>query len=428
MRSLIALAALLASGALAESWQWQLDSELAYSPEAVESVSKAEMRLRGDWAMALSDDVALTLMPELRWDAADRLRRRDQRPVSDGALNGAVWQNRHAELRVREAYLDVNLSSLEVRLGKQQVVWGQADGLRLLDVINPQQLREFNLPTFEDSRIATWMINAELPLGDDGRLQWLVIPDITVNEQADAGTEFAISSPELRPTLPQGQPVRAQPLRRPDRSDVEIGLRYSHFVGGWDLSANYFHFYHDNPVLYRRQQQGEIVLQPRLERGELLGGSASTAMGNWVLRAEAVYQQRVYLLRDDLQDGGVTVSGELKALLGLDYYGWRDSHLSYQLFYSRLSDTDRAVVRRRNSLRHTLSIKRFFYNDTVELQVFALLNVDHRDGELRTKLSYQFSDQWRWWLGVDHFFGRRSGPFGQFHDARRAVVGWQYAF
>jgi hypothetical protein len=38
---------------------------------------------------------------------------------------------------LRELYIDTSINDINVRIGKQQVVWGTADGMKLLDIINP---------------------------------------------------------------------------------------------------------------------------------------------------------------------------------------------------------------------------------------------------------------------------------------------------
>ncbi len=42
---------------------------------------------------------------------------------------------------LREAYVDTSVNDWDLRLGKQQVVWGTADGIKLLDMINPTDYR-----------------------------------------------------------------------------------------------------------------------------------------------------------------------------------------------------------------------------------------------------------------------------------------------
>ena len=72
---------------------------------------------------------------------------------------------------LRELYVDTTGGGWDFRLGKQQVVWGTADGIKLLDIVNPTDYRELNQNAFEDSRIPVWMINAETDIGERGNLQ-----------------------------------------------------------------------------------------------------------------------------------------------------------------------------------------------------------------------------------------------------------------
>jgi len=69
---------------------------------------------------------------------------------------------------LREAYIDTDLLGWSARVGKQQVVWGTADGMKLLDAINPTDYSEMAQNQMEDSRIPVWMFNAENDT-DDGR-------------------------------------------------------------------------------------------------------------------------------------------------------------------------------------------------------------------------------------------------------------------
>jgi len=75
---------------------------------------------------------------------------------------------------LREAYIDTSFNDWNLRLGKQQVVWGTADGMKLLDIVNPTDFTEMAQNQMEDSRIPVWMINAERPTEDGGSFQFVV--------------------------------------------------------------------------------------------------------------------------------------------------------------------------------------------------------------------------------------------------------------
>jgi len=74
---------------------------------------------------------------------------------------------------LREAYVDAETNGYSIRAGKQQVVWGTADGMKLLDAINPTDYAEMAQNQMEDSRIPVWMMNAETDAADGGN--WQVI-------------------------------------------------------------------------------------------------------------------------------------------------------------------------------------------------------------------------------------------------------------
>jgi len=72
---------------------------------------------------------------------------------------------------LREAYVDMEQGDWSIRAGKQQVVWGTADGMKLLDAINPTDYSEMAQNQMEDSRIPVWMVNAERDLTTGGSFQ-----------------------------------------------------------------------------------------------------------------------------------------------------------------------------------------------------------------------------------------------------------------
>ena len=100
---------------------------------------------------------------------------------------------------LREAYVDTEINGISVRAGKQQVVWGTADGMKLLDAINPTDFSEMAQNQMEDSRIPVWMINAEKTLEDGGVAQ-LIISESKANVIAGLTTTTSGTTYESDPT------------------------------------------------------------------------------------------------------------------------------------------------------------------------------------------------------------------------------------
>lgn len=80
------------------------------------------------------------------------------------------------ENRLREAYVDINFrGNFSLRAGRQQIIWGESDGFRLLDRANSLDLSwhfQQELPPpgfgFDDLRIPFWMIKGLYDFGSVG--------------------------------------------------------------------------------------------------------------------------------------------------------------------------------------------------------------------------------------------------------------------
>jgi len=101
------------------------------------------------------------------------------RPVYDTeAIDGYKGHENYSQQDfLRELYIDTTAGEedeVSLRIGKQQVVWGTADGMKLLDIINPTDYREMAQNSMDESRIPVWMINAETDLEDGSNLQVVI--------------------------------------------------------------------------------------------------------------------------------------------------------------------------------------------------------------------------------------------------------------
>jgi hypothetical protein len=106
---------------------------------------------------------------------------------------------------LREAYIDTETSGYSVRAGKQQVVWGTADGMKLLDAINPTDYTEMAQNQMEDSRIPVWMINAETDVGSSGSFQF-ILSEAKGSKFAGLGNAIAKGTEHDDASSDQGHP------------------------------------------------------------------------------------------------------------------------------------------------------------------------------------------------------------------------------
>jgi hypothetical protein len=383
----------------------------------------------------LAENTSVTGIARIRLDAVGDLGPDANKADNYSSINGPFANDEHAEFTLRELYLDTEWGDSYWRLGKQQVVWGQADGIKVLDVVNPQSYREFILDEFDDSRIPLTMVNVQFPLGEVATLQILWIPDPTFHELAEFDTPFFLTSENLVPVSPEGLDVAIESSDLPDNlvDDSDVGGRLSGFIGGWDVTLNYLYHYQDYPVFYQGLEISPAgvrgVVSPEYERNHLTGGTLSNAFGDFTLRAELAYSTDTYHVSDDISKRGIEDSAELASVVGLDWQlGEYDTLLSVQWFQSHLFDYDSSI--RRDETEHNVSFyyQRDFAKETWQFTTLALYSPNNQDSLIQMKLKYLWRSNIDLWLGADIFSGDRDGLYGQFRDEDRVLIGLKLGF
>jgi len=410
---------------LSGTWQQELSEER-------ERTQKFESLVQQRMDIDLGERVSLSAQMRLRYDSEAWLGPEVARAENYSSLNGPWYNTAHAELSLRELYLDAEWWGNYWRIGKQQVVWGQADGLKVLDVVNPQSFREFIVDDFDDSRIPLWMLNLELALAGEASLQLLWVPDTSYHEWAEVGSAWQLTSPVFIPYLLPEFTTQLQPLEKPSKpiKDSDLGLRYSDFIGGWDITLNYLYHYQDAPVYYQSLDTLAAIqrIAPRYERNHLLGSTLSNAFASMTLRAELAYSSATYHSSADFQQRAIVESGELASVLGLDWQGPETVFVSAQWFQSHLLDYRPEVLREQTE--HTLSLlyQQGFANEAWELKVLVLHSLNHHDNWLQLKLKYFMQSNFEVWLSSDRFSGDALSLFGQFDERDRFSLGFELGF
>src|SRR3989338_1339161 len=207
------------SGATTLSTTWNYAHD---APAPGESDHRGLSRLRGKLSLELDGQLNETWRAHLSgytfYDAAYALKGRD------GYTNEFIG-SMESEAELGEAFVQGRLhSSLDLKLGRQIVVWGKSDSLRVTDVINPLDNREPGMVDIEDLRLPLTMARADLYLGDWG-LTALAIPEIRFNKNPAWGSDFyptAMLSPkEITPEDGGG--------------NTEYAFAANGLFSGWDL-------------------------------------------------------------------------------------------------------------------------------------------------------------------------------------------------
>jgi hypothetical protein len=356
-----------------------------------------------------------------KWRATVRL---DVDPVYAGSdfYPSAVRKDQRRDFFLRETYFDTRLAGLDLRIGKQNIVWGEMVGLFFADVVSARDQRDFILPDFEIIRIPQWAVRAER-FGDNTHAELIWLPSPEVDEIGQPGAEFY----PLPVPQSAGFAQRFTDPVRPARNlrNSNLGLRASMLRSGWDLSAFYYRSTDVSPTFYREvvpSPTPTVVFVPRHDRIWQIGGTLGKDFGPTVAKAEVIYTSgRKHPVNRLTEPGAVIPQDTLDYVVGLDFTLGTDTRLNLQYFERVFFDYDPDLLqeRREGGVSLLLAGK---IGGSLEPELLIIQSVNHSDRLIRTKLGWIPATNWRLTFGIDVFAGPATGLFGRFQDNDRGYV------
>jgi len=360
-----------------------------------------------------SSNYSLTGEGRLRWNAAY-----NGSDYSEAARDAYEWS-----ADWRELYLATDINDWNVSVGLQQVVWGKADNLRVVDLVNPLDYRDFVLPDLNDYRKPVLMLRGEYFLAD-WSLQTLYIPFFEPNDFAEPGSEYEYFT--IDPALMEI--FTLSPENRPGRSfkNGEFGIQLARSFSGLDLNFFALHGWDDNPVyrqIYTLDNNNNVLasLQPEYQRQFMLGAASAYSLGNGlVLRSEFSFiPNSVYMLNIVDVNGGLVEEATLNALVGLDY-SWRDWLMSIQLNDRHIDNWNSEFGVLEHEPLFTFSATGQSFSGRLDSRIsFARFINESNEQLIQAKTTWRSDDYWSYSLGADWFSGTMGGVFGQFENQDR---------
>lgn len=332
------------------------------------------------------------------------------------ALNGAHRYTRQVrgeyifDAEPGEVWLQGKLAPwLDLKAGRQVVIWGRSETLRVLDVLNPLDNREPGRTDIEDLRLPVSMLRLDAYHGD-WQLTAIGIPEIRFDENPVVGSDFF--------------PGTSEPGEREPRhfEDAEAALRLGTIRSGWDLSFHGAWFWNDRPRF--------DFPSGRLEHDRvwLAGAAGNVTVGGWLFKAEAAWLEGVgYAASDDKQ--------RVDALAGVEYYGLRDTTIVLEVAVRRILSYEPALRSAPDSVRETseeiaLRITRTFLREKLTFTaVGVVFEPDARDGAiLRADLDYALRDGLTVGIGALVYWHGDLPPLDAWNDNDRLLFKIKWSF
>lgn len=325
--------------------------------------------------------------------------------------------------RLLEGYATVHSDNADLRLGRQIVVWGRADGINPTDNLTPHDYTVM-LPFEEDQRFGTTAL----------KLDWYLTAEHTL-------TFF--TTPFFEPSkfpLPPGMSFREN---RPARTlaNSEAAIKLNKTGGDIDWSVSYFHGYSLLPEMHPLPSSPALEL--RYPEIDVIGADLARNFGRYGTRAEIAYIQT----QDRRGQDPVAVNPYLYAVAGVDRSFFDTLNVNLQLVgrwvqhytdptavtdpVMRAAATANAInfgLQKRANYGMTTRISNKWFNDTLAAELLAFVNFDHTNAYLRPLVTYAFTDQIKASVGAEFYRGPDNSPFGQFKRNRGMFAEWRYSF
>ena len=364
----------------------------------------------------LGATVQLKVLPELTGtiDGKLEIRITNPSPGNSGETQG----------RLLEGYVTAHFEKADLRIGKQIVAWGRADGINPTDNLTPRDYVVL-LPFDDDQRFGTTAV----------KLDTYLSPEHTL-------TVFA--TPFFEPskvTLPVGS-VKTSPART--LSNSELGLKLNKVGDDSDGSISYFRGFSLLPDARVIGSSGvEPTLKLHYDRISVLGADFARNYGRFGFRGELAY---VDTADDAGTDPGVK-NPYLFWIAGADRTFFENLNINVQFFQRRvrrynnpanITDSTERLVAIQNAITggqqdrisNGISFRagNKWFNDTLEAEIFAVVNVTRHDNFIRPLLTYTFSDHWKGTLGAELYRGAAQTQFGNLKSNRGGFAELRYGF
>jgi len=335
--------------------------------------------------------------------------------------------DRDLDFRLREAYMDMYFNKFDLRIGQQQIIYGKAEGVFITDIVSPKDLSEFLLPDFDEIRMGVTAVKLNFYIGMN-TLEAVWVPVFSPTLMPDSGSIWRPELPfPIRPTYDYSTNEV-----KPSLAHSEFFLRYSAMTSKLDYEIVGGYHYSDDPVMHLTKTIDPVSMQlqslearPEYHRMGMLGGSLSTTLGGFVLRAEGSYNNGRYFQTENPQRSDGTVQKDyLHYMAGLDYT-LSGVKLSAQFIQEYIPDYEIGMLQEEAENTMTFLAAKDYLREKLWIELFAYVGLNKGDALIRPKVSYNFADGFDLQLGANIFTGTE-GRFGQYRD--NSMLYWKVMY
>jgi len=332
------------------------------------------------------------------------------------------------DFRLREIYVDLYFKNFDLRIGKQQIVWGKADGAFITDIVSPLNLTEFLLPDFDEIRRGVNAVKFDYYLGNN-TFEIIWIPNFTPTKIPAVGSIWYIQTEFLlAPTFDWSKSEIIPSLK-----NSEIFFKYSALTSKVDIEIMGGYTFDDKPSMHKNLLldtlgNPSLLIKPEYHRLLVSGGSFSSEIKGIVLRGEAAfYNGKYFQTEDPFAIDALVQKDYLHYLIGLDFI-IGNVNFSTQFIQETILNYDNNMFKEKTENTATFLARYNMFRETLHFELFTYIGLTNEDALIRPKITYDFDDSFSILFGSNIFIGDKKGRFGQYKDNSMAYIKLKYSF
>jgi len=290
------------------------------------------------------------------------------------------------DAEINELYVQGSLNSkTDVKIGRQIVVWGKSDNIRITDTLNPMDNTTPGMVDIEDLRLARTMSKVDYFV-DKWAISGIVLHENRYSKMPQYGSDFTSLNKIQADMMSTKEPSNSL-------KDSGIALSASANLEGEDIAFYYSNQYIDNTIY----------------RSNMLGMAYNKVIDSFLFKTEFAYF--------DNYDSS-TVKSKLDGLVGLEYNGISDGSISFEM------------ANKNDDIQYALRFTQSYINQTLDFTaLYSAFGKELEDGAfLRVWADYDIDDKLSTSIGFINYIGGDAAQLEMIKDNDRVFASLKYSF
>ena len=300
--------------------------------------------------------------------------------------------------------------NIDIKVGRQIVVWGKSDSIRITDILNPLDNRVPGLVDIKNLRLGRFMSKLDY-YANNLNASVIAIHENRFTKNAAYGSDFKLSTDK--------------DTNKPDDNikNTSLALSLTGSFESFDAGLYFADTYIDKPYLDNNVLHYD-------NKSKMLGMAYNKVIDNFLIKAEVAHFDRIKY------SGVSDTKSRTDTLLGVEYNGIRDGSISYEIALRNIHNYDNAINTAANGnkgkeeYQQAIRFNQSYLNQTLDL--LATINMFGKQaedgGSARVSLEYALDDKTSISGGIIDYIGGDNPTIDAYKDNDRIFTKINYSF